>query len=447
MTASLVFIGQQFDEARAVLLDDARESCAVAFAEPVRVDGRLVRLLAREIRTAPPSAYARRDATAAVLEPGWVMEAANQARRTGLAVVFVHTHPQYGGVPEFSPEDDRGEKLLRAYLDRRAAGLPHAALLLAPGGCRARFLGTDGPLRVFSVGPRVHVLFDPAAPAAVDPVFDRQVRAFGLEGQSLLRRLRVGVVGVGGTGSVTVQQLAHLGVGGFVLVDADKVELHNLNRLVGATRVDIGREKVAVAAGMVRAVNPDAEVTEVPCDVADDGVARALIGCDFLFCCTDTQASRAVVGQLAYQYLLPCINVGVGIAVRGEEIDHVTGRVHMLSPGVACLVCTQSLDFEAVRQELMTPEQRRADRYVQGIEEPQPAVVTLNSTVASLAVTMFLGAVTRVPAGARMQVYDAMRGTVRALAMAPNGECLVCSPVGALARGDRWPLPTRAPPA
>jgi hypothetical protein len=42
--------------------------------------------------------------------------------------------------------------------------------------------------------------------------FDRSVRAFGAEGQATLASLRVGIIGLGGIGSIVAEQLAHLGI-------------------------------------------------------------------------------------------------------------------------------------------------------------------------------------------------------------------------------------------
>jgi hypothetical protein len=101
------------------------------------------------------------------------------------------------------------------------------------------------------------------------------------------------------------------------------------------------------------------------------------------------------------------------------------------------------LDSETIRRELLTPEARAADPYIVGIHEPQPSVVSLNGTVASLAITMFIGLVTPAPIDARLQIYDGINGTVRNMAGRKDESCFVCSSEGALARGDGWPLPTR----
>src|SRR5208282_1461375 len=77
----------------------------------------------------------------------------------------------------------------------------------------------------------------------------RNRQAFGAGTVSLLRSLRVAVIGNSGTGSVVVEQLGRLGVGEFVLVDPDVIEAKNLNRILNATLEDAGREtpKVLVA--------------------------------------------------------------------------------------------------------------------------------------------------------------------------------------------------------
>src|SRR3546814_11017151 len=64
--------------------------------------------------------------------------------------------------------------------------------------------------------------------------YDRQ-DFLGPDSDARLRAVTIGIVGLGGGGSHVVQQLAHLGIGGFVCVDPDIVADSNLNRLVGAT--------------------------------------------------------------------------------------------------------------------------------------------------------------------------------------------------------------------
>jgi hypothetical protein len=177
--------------------------------------------------------------------------------------------------------------------------------------------------------------------------------------------------------------------------------------------------------------------------VVDEAVAAKLLEADFIFGCTDSMASRAVINQIAYQYLIPVIDMGVAIHVHDGHMASVTGRVQMLSAGLGCLVCADGLDGRQVRWELMSQAQRRADPYFENASVPQPAVMPLNGIVTSAAVAMFMSAITGYPGDARLLHYDGLRGSMRPQILPQRHLCIVCSSDGALARGDAWNLPVR----
>jgi hypothetical protein len=131
------------------------------------------------------------------------------------------------------------------------------------------------------------------------------------------------------------------------------------------------------------------------------------------------------------------------IDAKDGNVEGIVGRVQMLAPGLPCLVCHKLLDPEAVRRDLLSEEERANDPYIVGAAEPQPSVISLNTTIASLAVTMFLSTVTGLEVAPRHQIYLAQRGTVRSVESQPDPNCVVCSLRGALSRGDLWPLPWR----
>lgn len=415
------------------------ESCAIAYAHYIPGADTWVVAYASAV---PDSAYERRDPFSAVLKAEYLVEVANRSRVTGMAAILIHTHPDCSIYPSFSATDDDGEAQIVQYLVRRAAPVPHAALVIAANGCRARRLGSKDEIKVWEVGQHL-ALHSPGPEHSDLPREDRQVRAFGECGQRLLKSLRYGVIGAGGTGSLACQQLAHLGAMDVTVIDPDEVETTNLNRLVGSVPGDVGTPKVEVAAMMIRAINPEAHVIALQADIVDAHIADLLPTFDFVLLCTDSHASRAVVNQVAHQYLVPVIDMGVSITATDRAITHVTGRIQMIAPGLPCLTCTGALDGMAILRELQTPEQRAADPYVQGVHEPQPAVISVNSTVTSLALTMMLGAVTPVPTRPRHLRYDGLRGRVSEMAAASHPECIVCSNAGASAKGATWPLPVR----
>lgn len=438
--SGLRIVQSVFEQLKSMLLEDLRvETCAVGFATR---GGPADTWVVQDAEPVPVTAYERRDQISAALRPAFVVDVANRARREGLNVIFFHTHPFEDGAPRFSPTDDAGERDLADYLERRAPG-DHLSVVLGPTGVRARRLGQAVEVPAWSVGETLTLLTEETAENLGDEQFNRQVLAFGAAGQRRIANFRYGIVGAGGTGSLTVQQLAYLGGRDFIVIDPDCVEKTNLNRLVGANAEDVGKPKVEIAERLIKFARPEAQVRTIKGDVIDNDVALQLAGLDFIFLCTDSHASRAVVSQIAYQYLVPVIDMGVSITVKDGQVTHVTGRVQLLAPSQPCLTCLNVLDAGQIRREMMTPEQRRADPYCEGAHIPQPSVISLNASAASLAVTMFLGVAIEAPLTARFQRYDGIKGVVRLNSGGAAERCIVCSPRGALAKGPGWKLPTR----
>jgi hypothetical protein len=136
--------------------------------------------------------------------------------------------------------------------------------------------------------------------------------------------------------------------------------------------------------------------------------------------------------------------MGVIIAAEKTRISHIYGRVQLLAPGFACLTCGGLLDPNEVRRDMMTAFERRADPYFPGSQDPAPAVISLNATVASLATTMMLAVVAGFPSNARHLLYNAMNSTLRTVGADSQDNCYICSRSGAFARGDSWPLFARS---
>jgi molybdopterin/thiamine biosynthesis adenylyltransferase len=412
------------------------ESCAICLARSSHG-----RLIVHDVLHAAPDDYLDRSAVSAQLKPEFIFATVNRARSTGSSLVFIHTHPFDRSVPSFSLVDDAGEQRLIDFIDRRLPGREHGAIVVSTGGVAARKLATNEHAIVVSVGRKLRVENGSVREPAEQ--FERQVRAFGAEGQAAIAALKIGIVGLGGTGSLTVQQLAHLGVRDFVLIDFDCVDKTSLNRLVGATIEDVGTLKIEVARRQILAIDPEASIDPIAGDIADDSIARKLLDRDLVFGCTDSHASRAILGQISYQYLIPLIDMGISLSVRNGKLAKVTGRAQLLAPGLPCFSCLELLDSETIRREMLTREQRAADPYIDGAHEPEPSVISLNSTMSSLAVSMFLGAVTDAPLEASFLRYDGIKGLVKPMSGEVDPDCYVCGAANGLARADEWPLPTR----
>ena len=84
----------------------------------------------------------------------------------------------------------------------------------------------------------------------------------GVEGQEKIMNARVLVVGAGGLGAPVSLYLAAAGIGRIGIVDADVVDLSNLQRQVIHFTKDVGVPKVKSAEEKIKAINPDVQVND-----------------------------------------------------------------------------------------------------------------------------------------------------------------------------------------
>jgi hypothetical protein len=101
----------------------------------------------------------------------------------------------------------------------------------------------------------------------------------------------------------------------------------------------------------------------------DPAAERALVGCDILIGCVDSDAARHFLNRSAIQYLIPTFDAGVNIRTKGGV--EFEGRYYAVVPGAsACAECTtyQLLDGATVARYLMddlTAAERRRAGYVE----------------------------------------------------------------------------------
>lgn len=439
--STLIFAAPDLQFLREQLKHSELESGALLSCVPVWLASRRSwRLMVREMYVASECDYEVRTPARVQLKTGFYLPIEKRARVNGWSLVYVHTHPRQAP-PTFSGIDDEAEDELSKYLKLRCPGVPHLSLLLGSELLVARQIGTAEKVQVIELGGDVRIAYNPSEPILLENRFDRQVRAFGTEGQDRISKLTVAIVGLGGTGSHVLQQLAHLGVKNFVLVEPDIVEATNLNRVVGARLSDVGKPKIEYAKRLLRSLDVSRPVV-IRSDVSLEVVARRVVEADVVFNCTDTQASRHVLNQAAYQYMVPVFDMGTSITVDDNMHAQLAGHSKMLSPSLPCLWCANHIDAEQLRRELMIEEQRQADPYVRGVEGvKQPAVVSLNGVVASLSVTMMLSAVAGIPSPSRYVHYDGNRSRVNGVAVERNPNCVFCGSKSTAGYGDTYPLP------
>jgi len=455
MKTNIIFTQNDFDVLRDHLLrgQNADEEAAFLTAGTSQTSEGL-KLLVREVIPIPDDAFIFKGPAGLTFSPEFISQVVKKCRYEKLSIILAHSHPFSGSHVSFSGIDDHGEAELFPKIQQRVPDQHHGALVFGQSSIAGRIwmrgqpsstpldsVGVIGDsLQIYPCSYRTN-----AGRYEIRETYQRQVLAFKKEGQKLLEQVTVGIVGLGGVGSHVFQQLVHLGVKKFILIDSDAVEESNRSRIVGTRSEDSVRKvnKIEVMGRLGRDINPGVRVIEIPGTVFHNSVAVQLRNADVIFCCTDTMVSRMVLNRMAFQYMLPVIDMGIDIQLgNGGGIHRIGGRVMVVSPDGPCLECMAIIDHDLLTRETATPDEIQHNPYIQNVDEPAPSVITLNGVVASIATTEFLNLITGClgrPHGKIYHVYDGRKGIVRNVQMRPITGCQLCKDVKAL--GDSTPLP------
>ncbi len=453
MTITVAFAEPHWQELIASLADE-RETAAILLAGMATEKDRLT-LTIHQIMWVPDNAYEHRDKRQLrIASAGW-MPALKHAANGKWCPVFLHTHPHSN--PKPSPYDDAVDEALRPVFQTRTNSDRYVSLVLGIIDGKPSLSG-----RVYETGPafmavskvriagtqlRVHCAFEDAdkpmeAPEQLD-VYDRQIRAFGKDGQRVLRDLRVGIVGCGGTGSAVAEQLTRLGVGTLVLVDNDVITSTNVTRIYGSRLSDESRPKVEMLRKHLTAIGLGTHVDAHNGRITDRTFMEVLRGCDLIFGCTDNNCSRMILSRLAYWYLIPVIDMAVVIKSADDTVVGVYGRVTFAAPGQPCLLCRNEIDARRAAEERYSDEERGRlvrEGYAEGLDDPDPAVIAYTTMTAAHAVADFLQRlfgfrVASLSGKYRLQITDKAIG--RAASSVRDG--CYCSPARTWGRADSEP--------
>ncbi|WP_407116133.1 ThiF family adenylyltransferase [Bradyrhizobium sp. LMG 9283] len=379
---------------------DGLEAAALLLC--TRATGRRRKLLACDLVLVPYQACAQRTENLLSWPGSYVELAIERAEAAGLSIIAVHSHP--GGLFAFSDLDDASDRLLLPALFHGTGEVAGSAIMLPDGAMLGRLCGPDEfakPIDLVSVF-RDDLSFWWNQDGRLGTSSKRPA-AFTSGMTEWLGRLSACVIGVSGTGSVVAEQLARLGFGEIIVVDFDRVEPRNLNRILNATTDDArnGRLKVEMFASAVRHYREGCDVQRVSSSIATRDAVLAASEADILFSCVDSAEGRHIADRLAAYFATPLFDLGVSIPTRRglgdeREIAEVCGRIDYVFPGGSTLLDRGVYDAALLEAEYLActaPEafrQKLDDGYLRGIEEQAPAVITLNMRAASDAVMEFI---------------------------------------------------------
>lgn len=226
---------------------------------------------------------------------------------------------------------------------------------------------------------------------------ERIAQAFGKRTLQLLQTLKVAVIGCSGTGSLVIEQLARNCVGELVLLDPERIEDRNLNRIVNATKEHVGQFKVDVLKAAVERMGLGTRVRALATDLFLKASIRAVAECDVIFGCVDAIEARHLLNRIATYYTLPYFDVGVKLGVDTTgAITRIEACSNYLQPGKSTLfsrgmyTANQLAAAFMKRRDPLEYERRRREGYIDGVAEDRPAVMSVNMLAASFGVNDFL---------------------------------------------------------
>lgn len=349
-----------------------------------------------------------------MLTSDFVAKASHMAAKEHLCYFAVHCHGGRDSVSFSETDLASHQRGYPALLDITCGG-PVGALVFAENAVAGEIWTRSGtrPLNDMTVvGLNCRELFPAPSnqAAAFDGMFHRQSLIFGQVGQRRLAKAKIGIIGLGGVGSLVNELLARVGVGEIVAVDPEKLELSNLSRVVGSRRWDsqdwlvtskwpalkrfgewLATPKVEVARRVAHEANHAVRYHAIRGDIVDRETALKMADVDYLFLCADTMQSRLVFNALVHQYLIPGVQIGSKVTVGDDgKVGDVFSVSRMILPftGGGCLLCNQLIDAGKLQDEAISEEERKRQAYVKDVKAP--SVITLNAVGAAQGVNDFL---------------------------------------------------------
>lgn len=147
----------------------------------------------------------------------------------------------------------------------------------------------------------------------------------GVKGQKKLLNAKVLIIGAGGLGAPAALYLAAAGVGTIGIVDADEVDLSNLQRQVIHTTNDVGKAKVKSAAETMEAINPDVTVNTYRTFVDSGNILDLIEDYDFIIDGTDNFPAKFLINDACVMAKKPFSHAGI-IRFKGQLMTYVPGE-------------------------------------------------------------------------------------------------------------------------
>ncbi len=233
------------------------------------------------------------------------------------------------------------------------------------------------------------------------------LKEIGVKGQKKLMNGSVLIIGAGGLGAPAALYLAAAGVGKIGIVDADVVDLSNLQRQVIHTTADVGRPKVESAAETMRAINPDVEVVTYHEFISSANIMDIIKDYDFVLDGTDNFPAKFLINDACVMADKPFSHAGI-LRFKGQLMTVIPHQ----SPCYRCV-------FKTMPPKDAIPTCKQA-----GVIGAMAGVI---GSLQALEAVKFLTGAGELLTG-KLLTFDALTMKFHTVKLPPRGDgCAVCS--------------------
>ncbi|MBQ9206044.1 MAG: molybdopterin-synthase adenylyltransferase MoeB [Treponema sp.] len=228
----------------------------------------------------------------------------------------------------------------------------------------------------------------------------------GVKGQKKLLNAKVLIIGAGGLGAPAAMYLAAAGVGTIGIVDADVVDLSNLQRQIIHATADVGKPKVKSAEETMKAMNPDVEVKTYQLFVNSTNIRELIRDYDFIIDGTDNFPAKFLINDACVMEKKPFSHAGI-IRFKGQLMTYIPGQGPCYRcvfkdppPKDAVPTCKQAGVIGAMGGVIGSLQAMEAVKYIVGVGEN------------------LVG---------KLLTYDALKNNFHTVKLPPaNGKCPIC---------------------
>ena len=145
-------------------------------------------------------------------------------------------------------------------------------------------------------------------------MFERIEKMLSKDEVDRLKNINVLLVGLGGVGGYALEMLVRSGIQNITIIDADIIDISNLNRQIISLQSNIGCDKVNVAKKRCRDINPDVNIEEINVFLTKDNMAILDDKCfDYIIDACDTITAKIELIKYAFKNnstIISCMGTG-----------------------------------------------------------------------------------------------------------------------------------------